>query len=190
MSVAALPLLSIVLAACGEGGGGVARADGRARFDTAAGFRLGMLLPEARAAAAARGEELRCKLATADLDPGGLPDSLWRAMSQTEICDPGSGYAWHLQFEQGSLRTIIVSMNDDWDFIPVDTLIGRLTRDYGKPRRRVTYSTGSGHAEQLVWWTRKGAPAGMGLRCPDGATAGSCTLEFRLFPPEERVKGR
>lgn len=138
-----LLLATLSFAACGQGGEGRARADDRARFDTAAGFRLGMLLPEARAAAAARGDELRCRLATTDRDPAGVPDSLWRAMSQTELCDDGA-YEYRLEFVQGSLRQIEVSMSDDWDFIPVDTLEGRLAREYGTPRHRTTYSCASG----------------------------------------------
>lgn len=185
-----LLLALLPVAACGEGGGG-ARADGRAQFDTAMGFRLGMLFPEARAAAARRGEELFCRLATTDRDPSSYPDSLWRAMGQTEFCDNGSsGFEYELEFVQGSLRGIEVGMGDDWDFIPVDTLVGRLTSAYGKPRQRTTYSTGGGRAEQLVWWSRKGDPAWMSLRCPDGATAGSCTVERGLFPPEELAEAR
>jgi hypothetical protein len=179
------------LAACGEGAGGVARVEGKARFDTAAGYRLGMLLPEARAAAAARGDELRCELATATQDPSHYPDSIWRSMTQMELCDPANDpYSYNLQFQQGSLRAIILTMSEDWDMIPADTLEGRLTKAYGKPWKRMTYSTGSGRAEELISWSRKGDPATLGLRCPDGATAGSCTLEYRLFPPEPRAKGR
>lgn len=183
-------ILSLLLAiasfaACGEGGGGLARADEQMRFDTAAGFRLGMLLPEARAAAAARGDEMHCELGTTHLDPAMYPDSVWRSMSQMELCDPGGyTYEWNLLFEQGSLRAIVIPVTDDWDMIPVDTLVRRLARDYGKPSNRHTYTTAAGKTEHLITWNRKGDPSTMGLRCPDGATAGSCVREHRLFVPK------
>jgi hypothetical protein len=181
-----VPLLVwISFAACAEGGGGLARVDGRARLDTAAGFRLGMLLPEARAAAAAQGEELRCTLATTDRERGAYPDSVWREMTESEVCEPVSSYAYQLRLHRGSLRNIEVSLSDDWDFIPVDTLVGRLSRGYGKPRKRMTYSTGGGRAAELIWWSRKNDPGIMSLTCPDGAGAGQCTQDFHLRDPAE-----
>ncbi|HEX2209019.1 MAG TPA: hypothetical protein VHG93_15175 [Longimicrobium sp.] len=175
-----LPLLVWVSsAACGEAGAG--RASGRVRLDTAAGYRLGMLLPEARAAAFARGQELRCRLATSDRDAGSYPDSLWREMGVTELCDAGS-HDHRLAFHQGSLRGMEMTMSDDWDFIPVDTLVGRLSRDYGKPWKRITCSTGRGRAEELITWRRD--PALMMLRCPDAAGAGQCTREHVFLAPE------
>ena len=49
-----------LVAACDGGADEAARDGALVRFDTAAGFRLGMLVPEAVEAAAARGDTLRC----------------------------------------------------------------------------------------------------------------------------------
>lgn len=173
-------------AACSEGGGGVARKGDEVRFDTAAGFRLGMLLPEARAAAAAQGEELECRLATTNVDSAGVPDSLRKSMSQTQLCYQYGPRMYHLQFEQGSLRVIVVPMSEDWRFVPVDTVVSRLSRNYGEPVKRLTYSTGSGRTEEAITWTRKGDRAIVGMRCPTSPGAGVCVMEFHLLPPEAR----
>lgn len=185
-----LLLMCIPLVSC-TGAGGTPRADGEARFDTAAGFRLGMLLPEARAAAAALGEELECRLVTPEVESAGTPDSLRQGMSQTQLCYPLGPRMYHLQFEQGSLRVIVVPMSEDWRFVPVDTVVSRLSRKYGEPVKRLTYATGSGRTEEAISWRPEGSGArvGVGMRCPTPSGAGVCSMEFHLLAPEVPTKG-
>lgn len=168
-----------LVAACGAEGKGVARADAAVRFDTAAGFRLGMLLPEARAAANARGEDLQCEPAWTGPPRPDMADSIYQHLLQVQNCDPGHLESYRLQFHQGSLRTISVALSDDWEMIPVDTLVARLAQRYGEPSGHDRYGA-AGQREQLIWWFRKGHPATLGVRCPDPSLAADCELEYRL----------
>jgi hypothetical protein len=72
MTIRIIPLMLLWMlagAACGKDGGGVAQTGNEVRFDTAAGFRLGMLLPEARAAAAAHSDTFECRVVATDAPP-------------------------------------------------------------------------------------------------------------------------
>src|SRR5688500_12426682 len=187
-----LPLLLICvpLAACEQGRSLVARGDGEVRFDTAAGFRLGMLLPEARAAATQHEESLECRVVAMDPDPADRLDSLRQPTPQVHLCHATGRRAYTLQFEEGSLRVIVVPMDEDWRFVPVDTVVSRLSRMYGKPVKRLTYSTGGGRTEEAISWTRKGERGGVGVRCPTTRGAGICVMEYHLLSPDARPDGR
>jgi hypothetical protein len=188
MTIRIIPFLLlwiVVGAGCREGGGGVARAVSPVRRDTAAGFRLGMLLPEARAAATAQGDELRCERAVSGPKWPNLADSVWRYLMQVDNCDPGDFESYRLQFYRGSLRGITLATSHDWELIPVDTLVARVSTKYGKPSGRRRFAYPDGRRELLVSWSDPDDPAVVGLRCPDGGPASECELEFRLFVRDE-----
>lgn len=177
-----LPLLLCagLLAACGAGeSASPAAAD--VRFDTVAGFRLGMLLPEAREVAALRGERLDCKPATSVLTREGLGDSIYRTILQTDYCDPPAEH-YRLTFDQGSLRQVKLSYSEDWARVPVDTLVGRLAERAGPPARREVYTYGDEDRELLVSWHRDPVPGMMLLRCPEQGPAHYCTREHYFSP--------
>jgi hypothetical protein len=185
MTIRIIPLLLLWIlagAACGEDGGDVARAEAGVRRDTAAGFRLGMLLPEARAAAAARGDELRCERAASGPRWPNLEDSVWQYLLQVDNCDPHDYLSYRLQFYRGSLRQITLPMSDDWELIPVDTLVARVSARYGTPAGRHRYAYQDGRRQELlVSWSEEDDPAVVGLRCPDEGPASDCELEYWLF---------
>jgi hypothetical protein len=97
--------------------------------------------------------------------------------------------AYSLQFEQGSLHVIVVPMDEDWKFVPVDTVVSRLSREYGKPIKRLTYSTANGRTEEAISWNRKGHQAMVGIRCPTTPGTGVCVRKYHLLPPDARPDG-
>jgi hypothetical protein len=183
MSIRIIPLLLlwILAGACQEGGGGVARKGNEVRRDTAAGFRLGMLLPEARAAAAARGDELRCERAVSGPRWPDTSDSLWQELLQTDNCDPHDYLGYRLQFYRGSLQRIAVPMSDDWELIPIDTLVARTSTRFGKSASRHRYAYPDGRREFVVVWGEEDDPAVVNLRCDEGQPASECELWHVLF---------
>jgi hypothetical protein len=105
------------------------------RLDTIAGFKLGMLLPEARSVADVRGEGLRCERPAERLSKREeITDSMLQFFSAIENCYPADGpYRYSLQFRKGTLHQVSLGMSEDWDLIPVDTLVSRFARVYGPP---------------------------------------------------------
>ena len=181
MHLRLLPLLLCagLLAACGSGRSAAA-VDGM-RFDTVAGFRLGMLLPEAREAAARRGDRLLCEPATSVFTPQVLGDSVYRAYLDVDFCEPPEEH-YRLEFKAGSLRQVKVPFTEDWERVPLDTVIGRLTAKAGAPEERQVYTYGDGDRELLVHWRREGLPGIMALRCPAEGPAKYCVTEHYLVP--------
>lgn len=183
-----IPLLLLWIlagAACDENGGGLARKGNEVRRDTAAGFRLGMLLPDARAAAAAQGDELRCGRAASGTKWPNTPDSVWQYLLQMDNCNPVDHLDYRLQFYRGSLWLIVLPMSDDWELIPVDTLVARVSVRYGKPAgpHRRTYP--DGRREFVVSWSEEGDPAAVDLRCFEGKPASECELEYYHLPKQK-----
>ena len=176
-------LVCACLAACDSGGSGRPSSEElNVRFDTVAGFRLGMLLPEVRAVAGRYGQELECQQPTDWIKPGDVPDSVYRAIADEDNCSAGGNW---LHFRQGSLVWIRVPVSDDWDRIPVDTLVERLADEYGEPKIRKREQYPDGQRAFVVYWRRRDRPGNMYVRCPDAATrAGECNLEFYLEPPD------
>jgi hypothetical protein len=188
MTIRIIPFLLLWIlagAACDEGGKGAARKESEVRRDTAGGFRLGMLLPEARAAAAAMGDELRCERAASGPQWPNTPDSVWQHLLQVDNCDPHDYLSYRLQFVRGSLRMIALPMSDDWELIPVDTVIARVSTRYGKPAGRHRYAYPDGRRELLVSWSEADDPAVVNLRCPEQQPASECELEYHLFVDEK-----
>jgi hypothetical protein len=188
MTIRIIPLLLLWIlagAACAEDRGGVARKGNEVRRDTAAGFRLGMLLPEARAAAAARGDDLRCERAATGPQWPNTPDSVWQYLVQMEYCDPGEHLSYRLQFYRGSLWKIALPMSDDWELIPVDTLVARVSTRYGRPARRHWNAYPDGRRELVISWSEEKDPAVVNLRCPEAQPASECELEYHIFPAKK-----
>ncbi|HEX5870253.1 MAG TPA: hypothetical protein VFY65_07560 [Longimicrobium sp.] len=184
MTIRIIPLLLLWIlagAACDEGGGGVARKGDDVRRDTAAGFRLGMLLPEARAAAAAQGDELDCARAVGGPRPPTIADSSWQYLLQVDNCDPLDHMSYQLQFYRGSLHRITLLMSEDWELIPVDTLAARVSARYGKPAGRHRYAYQDGRRELVISWSEEKDPAVVNLRCPEEQPASECELWYSLF---------
>jgi hypothetical protein len=180
-----LSLAVCLAAACDAGDSdGLARDGGGVRFDTVAGFRLGMLLPEARAVAAAQGDALECDQPLGPNPSGDLPDSIAAYLREVDNCHPPA-QQYRLQFFKGSLRTVYLPFSDDWERIPVDTLVARLAREMGQPKGRDTYTYDDGRREVLIYWYRKGLPGAANLRCPEDARAADCELEYHLGEPED-----
>ncbi|HEX6038758.1 hypothetical protein [Longimicrobium sp.] len=169
-----LCLALCLAAACGGGSGGAPR-DGDVRFDTVAGYQLGMLLPEAREAAAAHGEDLRC---TRELDSYGstpLPDSSVRLLRDLERCEPPHD-RYLLFFHRSALQSVVLPYSDEWNQVPVEALVARLSAKWGKPKGREEYTYEDGRREILIYWQRRGLPGEANLRCLRGSLAGECTL--------------
>lgn len=175
-----LLLCAGLLAACGSGESASRAADG-VRFDTVAGFRLGMLLPEAREVAATRGDMLLCEPATSVFTPERLGDSVYQTILQTDYCEPPAEH-YQLRFDKGSLRQVTLSYSEDWARVPVDTLVGRLSERAGPPARREVYTYEDGRRELLVSWHRDPVPGMMLLRCPQEGPAHYCTREHYFSP--------
>jgi hypothetical protein len=179
-----VPLLAcaFLVAACDSGGSGRPSSEKLGvRFDTVAGYRLGMLLPEARAVARRYGQELDCRQPTDRVEPGDEPDSVYRDLADEDNCSAGTNW---LHFRQGSLLWIRVPVTDDWRRIPVDTLVNRLAEEYGEPKGRRHERYPDGQRSYVVYWRRRDLPGNMYIRCPEGTRAGGCVLEFYLEPPD------
>lgn len=170
-----LSLAVCLAAACGSGDSGGDARDDRARFDTAAGFQLGMLLPEAKEAASARGDGLACVRELDLYDSATLPDSTVRLLREMERCDPRHE-RYRLHFHRGSLQSINIPYSDEWNRVPLDTLVARLSARWGEPGGREEYAYDDGRREILIYWERRGMPGEVNLRCPRGAPTGECTL--------------
>ena len=164
-------------AACDGGHGDAAREGGPERFDTAAGFRLGMLVPEAVEAAAARGDTLECGRELDRYGSAALPDSAVRTLRDLETCDPPHE-RYRLHFYRGSLQSIVVPYSRAWDRVPRDTLVARLSARWGEPGGREEYAYEDGRREVLVYGLRRGAPGEVNLRCPRESPTGDCTLVY------------
>lgn len=182
MILRSIPLLACacLVAACDSTGS--ARQPGAqdgVRYDTVAGFRLGMLLPEARTAAAARGTRLHCQAATTEFPRGSVPDTLWRKMQDVDYCR-SPDEQMQLSFKQGTLIAVTVEYSDDWARVPLDTVISRLSDHAGPPTKRETRPYGEGRRELLISWSRDDAPAVMSLRCPEGAPSDECRRDHFL----------
>lgn len=177
-----IPLLACasLLSACGNGDSvRQPEAEGGVRFDTVAGFQLGMLLPEARELAAARGDGLRCQAATTRFPRGSVDDTLWQKMQDVDYCR-SPDERMELAFKQGLLIAVTVDYSEDWARIPLDTLIGRLSDRAGAPPRREVRPYGEWRRELLVSWSRDGDPAVMSLRCPEGGSSDQCRRDHFL----------
>jgi hypothetical protein len=182
MILRVIPLLHLawLLAACGSGDPGRGTSAGKEmRLDTVAGFTLGMLLPEAREAAAARGYALLCQPATTAYSRESVGDSIWRKMQDVDYCEPPDG-RMELAFKQGTLIAVTVRYSEDWARIPLDTVVSRLSDGAGPPTRREVQPYGDGRRDVLVIWSRDDDPAVMQLRCPEGGPSRDCTRDHYL----------
>lgn len=180
-----ISLAVCLAAACNSGGSdGLARDGGGVRFDTVAGFRLGMLLPEARAVAAGKGDTLECEQPLGPNPSSDIPDSITRYLREVDTCHPLAEH-YRLHFYRGSLRSVYLPFSEDWERIPVDTLVARLAREMGQPKGRDTHTYEDGRREVLIYWYRKGLPGAANLRCPQDARAADCELEYHLGEPDE-----
>ncbi|HST60724.1 MAG TPA: hypothetical protein VLK84_18635 [Longimicrobium sp.] len=170
---------ALLLSACGSGDSGrQPNAESGVWLDTVAGFQLGMLLPEARELAAARGDALRCQAATTRFPRGSVEDTVWQKMQDVDYCRPPDE-GMELAFKQGTLFAVTVEYSEDWARIPLDTLIRRLSERAGAPARREVRPYGDGRREVLVSWSDDN-PAVMSLRCFEGRSSDECRRDHYL----------
>lgn len=152
------------------------------KLDTIAGFKLGMLLPEARSVADVRGEGLRCERPAERLSKREeIADSVLQFFSAIENCYPADGpYRYSLQFRKGTLHQVRLGMSEDWDLIPVDTLVSRFARVYGPPSVTDETDRDEGGKYFNYYWERASSPAVLQIRCPDREHANQCDVEYYL----------
>lgn len=153
-------LLTIV--ACGRGES-QAPSEAMATTDTLVGLRLGMLLPDVR-------ETLTERMLLLDCIRTVKP--MWcevRFMDAEDLLG-----AFYLSFDEGRLSQIMYFLSQDWEYLPLDTLLTRLSA-YGKPVHEETSDNG-------VTFTWSGPPDStmFMLRCGSRRYAKDCAKFVRF----------
>jgi len=173
--------LAMLLLACGAPETAEQKGDA-VRLDTIIGFRLGMLLPEARAVADVRGEGLRCERPAEQLsDREEIADSVLQFLSVIESCRPADGpFRYTLQFRKGTLHQVRLGISEDWDRFPVDTLVSRFAQVYGPPSDTEETERDGGGTYLNYFWERASSPAVLQIRCPNREHANQCEVEYYL----------
>lgn len=192
MRASLLILVVLTFSACGRAAEAI---PGRtAQLDTLAGFKLGMLLPDARTISVRRGDAFfECEAVTDTTAPLGTVschgvtfDSVDYHRRKKEVHDPNGPYVpsppgykddYSLTFGAGSLTTVVSLLGPDWKTVPAMAIAARL-RDAGYSAWdtvEVQPSARAGFADTtIVWRSKENYAALFCFRSEFGDGARSC----------------